>query len=254
MLNFKNLKPFLMKKHVIMALFLIIIGIQLSAQKSNDVLYLKNGSIIYGKLVEIVNGTYKILTSDGTVFIFQTYEVAKFTIQAPSFDGRKTNGFGFSLEAGFLIGSQQSEYFAPFSFNFLASITSNTKNVTSLGSGVEFLGRPYTPLFLEYKYIIYDQKASPFIFLRCGAVIPFGSSGEQTSTTNSNNNIPKDYKGGVSLGLGTGISWAKENYETNLSFAFRYARTSYDQFEYNRGTVTYSNNFNRLEIKFGYKF
>jgi hypothetical protein len=243
-----------MKKTAILAMFLIIIGIQLSAQKSNEVLYLKNGSIIYGKLVEIINGTYKMQTSDGSILVYKVEEVEKLSNESPFFDGRKTTGLGYSLELGFLIGSQQSEYFAPFSFNFLASITSNTLNVTSLGSGVEFLGRPYTPLFLEYKYIFFNKKTSPFIFLRCGAVIPLGSSAEQTSTTNINNGAPKDYKGGVSLGLGTGISWAKENYESNLSFAFRYARTSYDQSEYNRGMVTYSNNFNRLEIKFGYKF
>jgi len=254
MLNFINLKPFLMKKHVLVAMFLIITGIQLSAQKSNDVLYLKNGSIIYGKLMEIVNDTYKIQTSDGSVFIFKAEEVEKFANQAPFFDGRKTDGFGFSLEAGLLIGSQQTEYISPFSFNFLASITSNTLNVTSLGSGVEFFGRPYTPLFLEYKYIFFNRKTSPFIFLRGGAVIPFGGSGEKVSTQYTNTSEPKDYKGGVSLGFGTGISWAKENYETNLSFAYRYAHTSYVLNEYNRGDVTYSNNFNRLEIKFGYKF
>ena len=62
------------------------------------------------------------------------------------FDGRKKNGLGFALEAGFLVGSQSSEYNAPFSFNFLASYTANTKNLISLGSGVEFIGRPYTPL------------------------------------------------------------------------------------------------------------
>jgi hypothetical protein len=255
MLNYINLKPFLMKKHVLMAIFFIITGIQLLAQKTNDVLYLKNGSIIYGKLMEIVKDTYKMQTADGSIFIYKAEEVEKFANEAPFFNGRKTDGFGFSLEAGFLIGSQQSEYVAPFSFNFLASITSNTQNITSVGSGVEFLGRPYTPLFLEYKYIIFNKKTAPFIFLRCGAVIPFGSSNEQTTTAQTNNNnFIKDYKGGVSLGLGTGISWAKENYETYLSFAYRYARTCYEQNEYNRGYVTYSNNFNRLEVKFGYKF
>jgi len=243
-----------MKKHLLLSIFLIIIGFQLSAQKTKDVLYLKNGSIIYGKLIEIVDDQYKMQTSDGSIFIYKSSEVEKFAKESPFFDGRKTEGFGFSLEAGLLAGSQHTEYAAPFSFNFLAGITSNTKNITSIGSGVEFFGRSYIPLFIEYKHIFYDRKTSPFIFARGGAVIPFGGDEQTTSIVYSYNNGPKDYKGGASITFGTGISWAKDDYETYLSFGYRYAHTSYVQNEYTRGDVTYSNSLNRLEIKFGFKF
>jgi hypothetical protein len=56
------------------------------------------------------------------------------------------------------------------------------------------------------------------------------------------------------LAVGTGISWAKEDMETYLSFAYRYAQTSYKQNNYNDIIYTYKNNYNRLEIKFGFKF
>jgi len=243
-----------MKKHILIAIILIIFGFQLSAQKAKDVLYLKNGSIIYGKLIEIVDDQYKIQSSDGSIFIFKTSEVEKFSKESPFFDGRKTAGFGFSLEAGLLVGSQHTDFSAPFSFNFLASVTSNTKNITSIGSGVEFFGRPYTPLFIEYKYIFYNKKTSPFFFARGGAVIPFGGDEQTPSLIINHNNGPKDYKGGASFTFGTGISWAKEDYETFLSFGYRYAHTSYVQNDYNLGDVTYSNSLNRLEIKLGIKF
>ncbi len=71
---------------------------------------------------------------------------------------------------------------------------------------------------------------------------------------NPYNYYPKDYKGGASLGLGTGISWAKQDIETYLSFSYRYAQTSYKQGSYNDVTYTYKNNYNRLEVKFGFKF
>jgi hypothetical protein len=254
MLNFTSLKPFLMKKHFLLALFLIIIGFQLSAQKAKDVLYLSNGSIIYGKLIEIIDDQYKIQTSDGSIFIYKSSEVEKFVKEFPLFDGRKAEGLGISLESGLLVGAQHTEFVAPFSFNFLASITSKTKNITSIGSGVEFFGRPYTPLFIEYKHIIFDRKISPFIFARGGAVIPFGGNEKTSRLVYNYDTGPKDYKGGASFTFGTGISWAKQEYETYLSFAYRYARTSYVQSEYNLGDVTYNNSLNRLEIKFGYKF
>jgi hypothetical protein len=65
---------------------------------------------------------------------------------------------------------------------------------------------------------------------------------------------PYNYKGGATFALGSGISWSKEDYETYLSFAYRYAHTSYQQKEYNRGVITYESNLNRLELKFGFRF
>lgn len=254
MLNFISLKPFLMKKHFLLFIILLITGVNLSAQKSKDVLYLKNGSIIYGKLIEIKDDQYKMQTSDGSIFIYKTSEVEKFTKEFPFFDGRKVEGAGVSLEAGLLIGAQNAEFTAPFSFNFLVGITSSTVNITSLGSGVEFFGRPYTPLFIEYKRILYNRKTSPFFFLRGGAVLPFGGNERTPSAAYNYNTGPRDYKGGASITFGTGISWAKQDYETYLSFAYRYAHTSYVQNEYSLGDVTYNNALNRLEIKFGYKF
>lgn len=243
-----------MKKHILFVILLIISVLQLSAQKTKDVLYLKNGSMIYGKLVEIYADQYKIQTSDGSILIYPSSDVEKFTKEAPYFDGRKTGGFSLSLEAGLLAGSQNTNYRAPFSFNFLAGIISNTKNIISIGSGVEFIGRPYTPLFIEYKYIFNNKKTSPFIFGRGGAVLPFGGE-ENTSLYNNNNDYgPKNYKGGASFALGSGISFAKADYATYLSFAYRYAHTSYVQNDYTRGDVTYNNSFNRLEIKFGFTF
>jgi hypothetical protein len=242
-----------MKKHLVIVIMLIFILFPLSAQKAKDVLYLKNGSMIYGKLIEIFEDQYRIQTSDGSIFIYKSSEVEKFAKEYPFFDGRKAEGFGFALEAGFLVGAQNTDYFAPFSFSFLAGITSKTKNIISLGSGVEFIGRPYTPLFIEYKHLFYDRKTTPFIFVRGGALLHIGED-EAESYDYYNDNEPTNYKGGGSFAFGSGISWAKEDYETYLSFGYRYAHTSYDRKEYNRGNITYKNSLNRLEIKFGFKF
>jgi len=253
MLKLSNLKPFYMKKQILIIIILAISVLQIDAQRTKDVLLLKNGSMIFGKLVEVNSDHYKMQTSDGSILIFPLQEVEKFTKEIPDFDGRKTTGFTFSLESGFLIGSQNAKYLAPFSFNLLAGLTSNTKNIISLGSGVEFIGRPYTPIFVEYKHIINNRKSSPFVFGRGGAVIPLGGDGEIT-TDYFQYNGPERYRGGASFTFGTGISWAKADYETYLSFGYRYVHSSYIRKEYNMGDVTYNNTLNRLEVKFGFKF
>lgn len=241
-----------MKKHLISLILLTIIILPVSAQKTKDALYLKNGSVIYGKLLEISENKYRIQTSDGSLFNFQSDEVDKFLKESPRYDGRKTNGAGFALEAGLLIGSQNSDLNAPFSFNIIANYTSMTKNIFGIGSGVEFLGSTFSPLFLEYKRLFNDRKTAPFIFFRGGAL--FHTGGDDESDPYNQYYYPKDYKGGTSLAIGTGISWAKEDIETYLSFAYRYAQTSYKQDNYNDITYTYKNNYNRLEVKFGFKF
>jgi len=242
-----------MKKLLFLLILLAIITFQLSAQRTKDALYLKNGSIIYGKLLEISDNNYKIQTSDGSLFNFKSDEVDKFLKENPRFEGRKISGVGFSLEAGLLVGAQSSQYSAPFSFNILVNYTNGAKNILSLGSGVEFLGSTYSPVFFEYKRLINDKRVTPFIFFRAGAMIHTGGD-EEEDPINPYNYYPKDYKGGTSLGLGTGISWAKQDIETYLTFSYRYAQTSYKQGGYNEVTYTYKNNYNRLEVKFGFKF
>jgi len=51
--------------------------------KTKDALYLKNGSVIYGKLLEISENRYKIQTSDGSLFNYSSDEVDKFLKESP---------------------------------------------------------------------------------------------------------------------------------------------------------------------------
>ncbi len=243
-----------MNKHVIIAMILTIMTIPLAAQKKKDALYLKNGSVIYGKLIEISENQYKIQSSDGSIFIYPIADVGKFVNEAPSFTGRKTEGFGIALEIGLMIGSQITHYPAPFSFNILANYTYETRNIFSAGTGVEFLGNPYTPLFLEYKYMLKESRTCPFFFIRGGGILHLGSD---DIDSNNSEYDRKNFKGGPSITIGTGISWAKEDVEPYLSFAYRHTSTSYVQKTWNNNDyydATYKDNYNRLEIKYGFKF
>jgi len=242
-----------MKKLLPVIIVLIFTAFTVSAQKTKDVLYLKNGSIIYGKLIEIKDGQYKMQTADGSTYLYKGEDIDKFSKESPQYDGRKANGFSFAMEAGLLAGAQHTDYSAPFSFNFLLGVTNSTNNVISFGSGVEFIGMPFTPLFLEYKRLIYDRKTTPFLFFRGGTVVQLGGS-DSDSPISTYDHEPYNYRGGGSFAFGSGISWAKTDYETYLSFGYRYAHTSYKQKDFNNVTSTYQNSLNRLEIKFGFRF
>ena len=69
-----------MLKKSIFVLFLAVSAISLYAATYQDVVYLKNGSIIKGMITEQVpNESLKIETKDGNVFVFKMSEVAKMT-------------------------------------------------------------------------------------------------------------------------------------------------------------------------------
>lgn len=248
-----------MKKSLLILTILIVSALQLFSQKTKDAIYLKNGSKIYGKLLEADSAAYKFQTSDGSIFIYDIHEVEKFTKENPQSAVRKGNRFVFSLETGLLIGPQNSTYPSPFSFDCQAGyLYNNRKTSVGIGTGVVFIGRPFTPLLLELRHNFSDTRTSPFFFTRVGGIIPIGSyTPDETNEYPyyySEYNTPSDYAGGASFALGTGISWAYEDYELNLSFAYRYAHYSYKMKEYNTGDVTYKENLNRLEVKIGFRF
>jgi hypothetical protein len=241
-----------MKKLIITFIALVFIALHAEAQRTRDALYLKNGSIIYGKLFEISDNRYRIETSDGSIFSFDFSEVEKFIKETPETGGRKEYGGGFSLEAGLLIGAQSTDYNAPFSFNFAGSITSKERNIFSLGSGVEFMGVPFTPVFAEYKYLLRNSRVTPFIFFRGGGLFHLGGDEDYDNPNNQYNK--HDYKGGFSGSFGTGVSWGKDGFEPYVSFAYRHAKTSYMQKMYTNYDSKYVTVYNRLEIKFGLSF
>lgn len=240
-----------MRKICLLAI-LLFITVSQSYSQTRDVLYLKNGSIIYGSLIEITDNQYKIRTSDKSIFVFKAEEVEKYVKSLNGFEGRKNAGFGMALESGFLMGSPDTQHPMPFSFNCLFNYTLNSSNIFGIGTGVEFISEPYVPLFLEYKRLLFNRKTAPFLFARGGGLL-HAKNDDSGSLTNQYDPINK-YKNGVSLAIGTGISWCYEYSETYLSFAYRYATTSYVQDVYNHAPVTYKSYYNRLEIKFGFKF
>ncbi len=71
-------------KKLLLATFLCAIGNVVNAQNSQEVVYLKNGSIIRGSIIEQKPyESLKIQTADGNVFVFKMDEVDKITKEKP---------------------------------------------------------------------------------------------------------------------------------------------------------------------------
>ncbi len=68
----------------------------------------------------------------------------------------------------------------------------------------------------------------------------------------------EDYKGGWTIGGGTGFRWPMAGFESYIRFGFRYGFTvrdySYNDVFDNMNEYTYHSNFYRVEMKWGVKF
>ena len=93
-----------MNRIVLLAVTLLL-GVAGRAQaQSADVLYLKNGSVIRGQILEFVaGGTVRIETADGSVFVFEAAQVEKMTKSTNGGTLRQSGGKsvnGFRVIAG----------------------------------------------------------------------------------------------------------------------------------------------------------
>lgn len=102
-----------MKKYLLLLLFAVIATIAFGQNNYQDVVYLKNGSIIRGMIIEqIPNKTIKIETADRSIFVYQMEEVEKITKEQFSDNSSKLKnntskkkGFiGLSLGASIPVG------------------------------------------------------------------------------------------------------------------------------------------------------
>ena len=240
-----------MKKLLFLFILCIFISVLANAQQGGDTLYLKNGSIVYGKLVEVKDNLYRIKTADGFLFSFASDEVEKFTLEGKSekkkIEFNDPNGFGFGIETGFLIGESNEHFPILFVFNPMLTYTLKTHHTFGFVSGVEIFDQLYLPLQIEYRTNILKRSVSPFIYARGGGLIPL-----------SGNEGYEDYKGGWTFGIGTGFRWPIADFESYIKFGFRYAYTVHtEDYTYNTTfpvNYTYHEIFYRFVMKWGFKF
>ncbi len=174
------------RKILLVGLFSLLSGVALAqTAPMQDVVYLKNGSVIRGVIIEQVpNESLKIETRDGNVFVYRMEEITKMTKeQAPNYYGVRPRyeakargymgiveaGYGIGVGGGSTIGMRYTDrfeldvingyQFSPYGFIGVGvgfNISTNGENVMSI------------PLFLHGRVNLIDRNFSPFIALSLG--------------------------------------------------------------------------------------
>jgi len=166
-------------KFLLIQLFLFSVG-SLFAQNQpfKEVVYLKNGSIIRGSIVEWVpNESLTIQTADKSIFVCKIGDIerVKREIEEPQSPVKQksiTNTSGYESNIALGYGASSGKYgLDVLCFNWVFGKNLNKHHFIGGGTGVRhFDGIKMTmiPILVDYRYRINDNDIAPFVRLAAG--------------------------------------------------------------------------------------
>ena len=239
---------------ILIVLALFSTWLPLMAQDVDHV-YLKTGSIVRGRILEIVPEDHvKIEDLSGNVWNYPISEVEKITSE-PYHTGQQISnepigfepGFVNMTSIGFLAGSAHNQQAAPFSLLMVNGYRTSSGLFTGIGTGIEFLSTNYLPLFLDVRYDLFGEDVVPYLMAKGGYSLPLAS--DYTSY-----DIDYEYSGGPLLGVGVGLKIKTRNhFAWDISLLYRYQETSYKEiYDWNNQEYDYTDVYRRIEIRLGF--
>lgn len=229
---------------------------QAHAQKLDDVVYTKDGSIVRGTIVEQIPGkSLKIRTSDGSVFHFRTSDVAKITkeqslARAGLSDSRPTGYRGF-VDIGGVIGTGEDGD-AVFSLTTSHGYQVNPYFFVGGGLGVEHhfdYEKTFIPLFVDLRTYFIPNSISPYLDVKFGYAPAVGSD-----------DYDLEFKGGAYLNPSLGVTFSvNSQFAMNLSVGYNLQWLKYTSYIYT-GVGDYYYSFKGttllggVSLKLGFEF
>ncbi len=268
-----------MKTKIAILFFLFLAGISnvFPQSYSRDVIYLKNGSIIKGTIIEQVPGkTYKIQTSDNNIFTYTVDEVEKITSEpssnpapqpssstpTPAPPVKKTSTFGSNGVSGIVragplgLRSFTAAAIGGYSFEGLFFLGLGVsvdayKNIGQVNQSYPIKGMDVLlPVFLDIR-MFSGQRRFAFMWL-----IEMGYAPLLTNATHyrSQNEDDQTYnqttKGGTYYNTGVGLrAYASNKIAVLLEFGLKIQNYTVDEHEnyymtmYDNVSQTYTNTY-----------
>ena len=250
-----------------------------SAQTSSDIIYLKNGSIIKGKITATTGETTTIQTNDGREYVFKNTEIERQTTNGTdtpppveNTDNKPLTNIG-SIKKGH-YSPVKNGYWNSTDFQLWGPISVNTVNGYKLhqfgylGIGIGLnsytgliiipsVSRDFTgmvmPIYLRYGGDILKKRVTPTYFIESG----YGLIVSDDPIIFNNDPYEKS-SGGLYGGAGFGFKVrTNKNFSFGVSLAYKFQHTrsenTYMTFDNNglmvSNSETINYNLNRMGIK-----
>ena len=248
---------------IILASLLVITSIAdtCAQSKTEDVVYLKNGTIVHGTIVQMIpNESVKIETADHNTFVFKMEEVEKITKASPDYYSKNMGGSVNCFDIGYVMGigdgslsvqgqngaTQKNDYHA-FSIRDVIGYRVNSNLLVGGGLGFEhYSGNEnylpptnYIPLFFAMR--AYSKSASNS---QGGFSLDIGYDIGLTENTNTTSlggfgavTVTDKYKGGFFINPALCIRMGNNpKLKYSLLFGYQYQTVSIEE----TGTFTMS--------------
>lgn len=257
-----------------LVLVLISVAIVSPAQSGETVaLYLKNGDVIFGKVIKSApDGTVSILNDCG-LFNFKPTEIDSISSHHPVSKGSfpvlnntntkkqytyKEKGYYNITSVALLFGQGQDGFLPVPSLTTVNGWQFNKHVSAGLGIGFEYYEWAVLPIFADARYYLKQEKVSPFGAIKLGYSIPV-----EKPTQYDNGYGGKDkYYGGIQLNpeIGLRIRMGKVS-SLLLSMGYHFQQLSHDEQSYynwwenNIATEKkITTEYNRVSFRVGFQF
>lgn len=247
MMIIKKHNKTLVKQNLIFCFFLLLSSSAL-AQKEQDVLYLRNGSIIRGNIIEKSDTLVRILITGGNVFAWHPDQIL---ITAREAEPRrdltvKEDGFFHLFTVGFLFGQSDSEKPAPFSVMWESFYKYRENYATGFFLGFEQLKENIVPMGISFKYMLPVRQSAIVFGVSGGYGNPVEEPREDYITRMKGGLI-----GGAELGFHVPVGRGNGIF---MSVGYRYTELNYDIEDWWLGDYKRKIKYNRLLFRIGISF
>lgn len=227
-----------------------------SQNKLVDVVYLNDGSIIKGSLIEYFVNDHVIIESlNGKVYRYEASEINNVNADVSERHFLST-GFFNNTTFGVLLG--ENNYNNPlvnFTFNMVNGYQLNNKIQIGIGIGMDVIYQQLLfPVSFDFKYYLRKSSFSPFAGAFAG--YSFQTKNDENDPDIWNYYNLNDIKSGRMYGAEIGIrNYTKENvgYTLSIGYRFQYLSTKYQDWRYNT-EVNEEHYLNRFKLTLGIIF
>lgn len=174
-----------MKKIISLTAVALFLAASISAQQRKDVVYLDNGSVIKGEIIEqIPNETIKIKTKDGNIFVYKTSEISRIVREDSSTYPRegRHKGLDFSINIGYNIGvgDNKNAKSLPIELGLGKQINKNLYlgGSTGVWVGTSKGAKPLIPFAVDSKILfpLSSSEIEPLLNFRLGYLFNTGKT------------------------------------------------------------------------------
>lgn len=219
------------------------------AQKTIDVVFLKNGNIFKGKILENKTDTLKIETLCKNILVFTPSEVLKTSTESYHIYDLKSKGYFNFTSMGVLIGSSHNDKPAPFSV--LMEHDYRFNNYLAMGgvTGIEMLNESVIPLGVTVKGLLPLSGGST---LYAGITGGYSFSLDKPPDNNDYSYKITDAYGGYMYNTEIGlIIPSAGNVSFFIAMGYRYNELNYKREDWQLISVDQKMIFNRFSIRLG---